>query len=156
MIRNWHTYNAIFTPSEEGYTITFPDFPHCTAQSHSREEGLQIAKKILGNHIYYLEEKRLPIPDPTSRENIEVPEGASLEAIELMMPLIRNEIANAPTPTEVALPQWLISLAEQKKISLSETLKEALLEECLGIKPLPQSEKFSSTLEQLQKLVAQG
>lgn len=155
MIRNWYTYNAVFTPSEEGYIITFPDFPGLTARSSSKEEGIKISKKILGNHIYSLEEKRLPVPAPAANKNIKLAAGAFIEQIELMMPLIRNEIANAPAPAEVTLPEWLLALAEQKKISLSETLKDALLEECLGIKPLPRRENFAATLEQLQKLAEQ-
>lgn len=51
------SYLAVFEPSDEGYSVYFPDLPGCISYGNSYEEAQKEAADSLGLHLY--EKKRM-------------------------------------------------------------------------------------------------
>ena len=46
------SYLAVFEPSDEGYSVYFPDLPGCISYGNSYEEAQKDAADSLGLHLY--------------------------------------------------------------------------------------------------------
>ena len=63
---------------EDGYWIEFPDLEGCQTFGSTLEETMELAQEALGLYLVSLMERKLPVPDPSSIEEIEVPANAKL------------------------------------------------------------------------------
>ena len=48
------TYLAVFEPTEDGYSVYFPDLPGCISVGSDFEDARRQATDALGLHVYVL------------------------------------------------------------------------------------------------------
>ena len=74
-------YAAIFIPaSEGGYAILFPDIPEAFTQGDTLEEGMDMARDVLGIALEEYAKARKPLPEPSSLHAIESAMQAEMQA----------------------------------------------------------------------------
>ena len=57
-----YVYPAIFTPENEGYSVTFPDINACFTQGEDMADALDAAADVLCLSLYNMEENGKEIP----------------------------------------------------------------------------------------------
>lgn len=68
-----YTYVAIFEYRADGINICFPDLPGCISCANTIEEGIYMAKDVLG--LYLLDMKDIDIPIPTEFKKVVLKEN---------------------------------------------------------------------------------
>lgn len=63
-------YIAFIHSNDAGYGISFPDFPGCVSVGTTKEGAIRHGEEALAFHIEGLVEDGLPIPRPTSANDI--------------------------------------------------------------------------------------
>lgn len=80
-MKRYYAYYAVLEPCaniDDGFGVYFPDLDGATSGGMNAEDAAFNAKECLALHLYGLEEEGYPIPKPSEREEIEVPEGCQL------------------------------------------------------------------------------
>lgn len=100
---------VVHKDSDSDYGVSFPDFPGCITAGATQSEALVMAKEALALQIEGLIEDKLPIPAPTSVDDVQ-------------SALARNDSTIAyVTLVEAALP------GPAKRVNI--TIEEATLDE---------------------------
>lgn len=133
MKKDYYVYPAIFSYSDEGISIEFPDLPGCLPCADTTEEAVSNAKEAMGLHLFGMEEDNDSIPEPTSITDIKLESNQVLMLIEVFMPMMREAIQNEAVKKTLTIPRWLNVIAEKNKINFSQVLQAALKEK-LNIK----------------------
>lgn len=121
-------YVAQFEPDEDGtYAVTFPDLDGAMTYGSSKEEAMRNAQEALE---LYLEpdapyQSVMEFPDPTSIEQVEVPEGGFTSYILAEIDLSKYAKSVKKTLT---IPGWLNEEALKRRINFSKVLQDALIE----------------------------
>ena len=128
------TYLAVFEPSDDGYSVYFPDLPGCISFGKDFEEAQREASDSLGLHLYGMEKDGEEIPSPSKRPEIdlETAKGYLVSPVTAFPELVRNELDNRRVKTNVTIPAWLKEEAEKHNTNYSRILETALME-YLGI-----------------------
>lgn len=124
------TYLAVFEPSKSGYGVYFPDLPGCISFGETFVEAQREAANALGLHIYGMEKDGEALPKPSETPEID-PETAPnylVSPVTVFPDLVKNELDNKRVKTNVTLPAWLKTAAEQKGVNYSRVLETALLD----------------------------
>lgn len=127
-----YVYPAVLTQYEGNIGISFPDLPGCVSNADNLEKAAKYAKEVLALHLFGMEEGGYEIPVPSAIDKIKLETNEIPLLVEVYMPLYRAAIENTTTKTTVTMPQWLKTLAEEKKVNFSQVL-QAALKEYLGI-----------------------
>lgn len=133
MKKDYYVYPAIFSYSNDGISIEFPDLPGCLPCADTTEEAVSNAKEAMGLHLFGMEEDNDSIPEPTSITDIKLESNQVLMLIEVFMPMMREAIQNEAVKKTLTIPRWLNVIAEKNKINFSQVLQAALKEK-LNIK----------------------
>jgi len=89
---------------EEGFGVTFPDFPGCVTVGGDLQDAAQKAEEVLDLHIQGLLFDEEEIPEPTSIDRI-VPFA---EGCELCRLLVRAYVPGRSTPVTIHLEDDLL------------------------------------------------
>ena len=123
------TYLAIMEPAGGGsYGAYFPDLPGCSSMGDNFEHANRMAEEALGLHLWSMERDGDPIPVPTAPPFEDTPTGAIIAAVTVFPEIVKNEMDNRATKTNVTIPAWLKNLAERENINFSQVLQTALKE----------------------------
>ncbi len=124
------SYPAVFEPTENGYSVYFPDLPGCITCGSTFEETLKFAEDALGLHLYGMEKDGEQIPQASKNPEIDpdTAEGYFVALVTVYPEIVKNELDNKRIKTNVTLPTWLKELAEQRGVNYSRLLESALLE----------------------------
>lgn len=124
------SYLAVFEPTEEGYSVYFPDLPGCASFGEDFEQAQKQAEVSLGFHLYGLERDGEEIPTPSKKPKIDpdTVEGYLVSMITVFPDLVKNELDNRRIRTNVTIPAWLKKAAEERGVNYSQLLETALLE----------------------------
>lgn len=68
-------------PCSDGFGVYFPDLPGAISGGINAEDAAFNARECLALHLYGMEEDGDPIPNPTPRGEIKLPEGQTLVLI---------------------------------------------------------------------------
>lgn len=122
-----YVYPAVFKLcGDKAYFVHFPDLPTAATEGYSLDEAVYMAEDVLRivAEDYFDRGERLPEPSDIK--------GIRTDADEFVS-LIRAEVRSTKTIKKtVSLPQWMVEKAEEKHISLSRTLQNALAEKLDG------------------------
>lgn len=99
------------------YLIDFKDLPTCATIAPTKIDAVEQANEKLKNYIRYCIENGIDIPFSDVVEN---------EAGNIIYSLIFEEKGEVQVEKEVTLPAWLVALAEENGIELSEFATERL------------------------------
>ena len=127
-MKDTYIFPAIFNYADDGISIEFPDLPGCLSCSDSTEEAFKDAKEAMGLHLWGMEKDNEEIPEPSDIKDIKLSENDIIVMIEVFMPPVRYRINNSFVKKTLSLPNWLNSIAEEKKVNFSQLLQTALKE----------------------------
>lgn len=129
MSQDQYVFPAVFTSTEEGLTISFPDLPGCEATADSTEEGFKHAREALALHLYKMEENHEDIPQPSDATEIQAETNAFVTVIDAWMPPFRKKMENQAVKKTLTIPKWLDDAAKSAGLNDSRILQDALKEE---------------------------
>lgn len=130
-------YPAIFTKWKEGsgYTVEFLDFPEAITEGDNLEEAYFMAQDAL--YLAVLDYETLPEPTTTYMNldlskyfnEYNIPEESFVSLVELDRDYHNKRMSKKVVNTTVTMPEWLKLEAENKKLSFSKLLQNAIKEE---------------------------
>lgn len=118
-----YVYPAVFHPNDDGsYTITFPDLPGCISEGKSLENALNMAQKVLKQHLDVLYEYKEKIPAPSDHKELKV--DAS-DFVNLIRAELKDERAVKKT---ISIQKWQDEMIAEDGLSLSRFVQDKLTE----------------------------
>ena len=128
------TYLAVFEPSNNGYSVYFPDIPGCISYGETFEAARREAADALGLRVYAMEKEGESVPQPSEYPviNPDTAAGYLVSPVTTFPELVRNKLDNRRVKTNVTIPAWLKEEAEKRQANYSHILESALME-YLGI-----------------------
>lgn len=84
-MKRYYAYYVILEPSSDGFGAFFPDLPGTASGGVDVEDAIFESQECLALHLHGMEEDGDPIPEPSSREQIEIPEGCQLALVSIDM-----------------------------------------------------------------------
>lgn len=131
-----YPYPAILEPSEDGYSLFFPDFPGTASGGKNYESAIKNGKDCLSLHIYTMIEDGDKIPKPSSVAKIKGTLGRD-DLFALIEPDIfsikaRLQKKDKSVRIDITIPQSLLKEASYKAkklgINRSKLIQKALQE----------------------------
>lgn len=127
-----YVYPVIQEKCNEGYLISFPDFPGDVTVVEDKEDVVKAAQEVLALNIIMNEDLKRGNPKASEAEEIELKEGQKLFFVHIWMPYYRQIQKVVYVKKTLTIPQWLDEMAKAKGINFSGLLVKALKQE-LGI-----------------------
>lgn len=129
-----YTYLALFEADTDnnGYTITFPDFPGAISEADTLNEASYNAREVLEIYTIMFEDEGKEFPEPSSFKALarELSSDADiLQAISVDTDLVRERERSKVVNKTVTLPSWLVEVGKENKINFSQLLQKAIREE---------------------------
>lgn len=119
-------YPAIFHKEDEGFWISFPDFPECFTEGDDMQQAYEHAVDALGLAIVSRKEENEEIPSPTDVSEIKTDEGF-IVILEFDMLAYLKKHNNKAVKKTLTIPEWLNESASAMGLNFSQVLQEALL-----------------------------
>ena len=116
-------YPALFH-HEDGYWVEFPDLEGCNTCGSSLEETMELAEEALALYLISISERRLPLPVPSSLEDIKHDTNTVATYVSVDMDRYRKN--TKAVKKTLSIPAWLAEEAERNNLSLSKVLQEGL------------------------------
>ena len=111
---------------EEGYWVEFPDLSGCFTNGSTLEETMEMAREALGLYLVSLMEHGQEIPTPSNIMDIHTDDG-QVTYISTDVDAYRRD--TRAVKKMLSIPAWLAKEAENRNISLSKVLQDALKEQ---------------------------
>lgn len=118
-------YPSIIHEEDDGYWIEFPDLEGCQTQGDTMEELMEMAQEALGLYLASLMEGNQEIPPPSDIKDIEA-NGCRATYVSTDVDKYRRD--TRAVKKMLSIPAWLAKEAEDRNISLSKVLQDALKE----------------------------
>ena len=121
-------YPAVFQKEDDGrYFVFFPDIEGCNTQGNNINDAYEMAFDALGLTLSYLEDNKLPIPEPSQPENLDIDESQVVVIVQFdMMEYLKKHESKAVKKT-LSIPSWLNEAAIEQNVNFSQVLQEALM-----------------------------
>lgn len=119
-------YPAIFHREEEGFWVSFPDFPECFTEGDNMETAYEMAVDALGLAITSRKAEKEELPKPSQPDEVIISEG-TLVVVEFdMLEYCKKHNSKAVKKT-LSIPAWLNEEAIAIGVNFSQVLQEALM-----------------------------
>ena len=126
-------YAAVFENCEEGgYSVSFPDLPGCFTEGDTLQEALEMAEEAACGWLSGEIDAGRPIPEATSRENVNEIENGFINILSLDLDEYRRKKGDKAVKKTLTIPAWLNDAAVTAGVNFSQVLQEALKEK-LGV-----------------------
>ncbi|PAD73685.1 type II toxin-antitoxin system HicB family antitoxin [Paenibacillus campinasensis] len=133
-MKDTHIYPVVIEQSDDGVSLYFPDIPGTAVLAPNVVSGIKEAKMMLIDRLIEMEDKNLPIPEPSDLRDIELyNETDRIAIVDVFLPPYRDEAANKAVTKNCTLPKWLRDASEEAGLNFSQVLQNGL-KEALGIK----------------------
>ena len=119
-------YPARFHREEEGFWVTFPDFPECFTEGDNMELAYEMAVEALGLAITSRKAENQEIPIASQPDTITIEEGILVVVEFDMLEYCKKHNSRAVKKT-LSIPEWLNEEAIAMGINFSQVLQEALM-----------------------------
>ena len=126
MRKDNYSYIAVVSFDDDGISIEFPDLDGCFTCVDSEDEVPQMAREVLGLHLWSMEKDDEVIPDPSKLKDIKLDENETSMFVDVFMPPIRDRINNRVVKKTLTIPHWLNVEAERKGVNFSMVLQNGL------------------------------
>ena len=127
-----YKFPALIVKEEDGFVVEFPDLEDAFTQGDTWEEAFENAEDVLNLMLWNREENNIPIPQPSSIDEIDVPTNTTIALFKADTLEYRKLHDTRSVRKNVTIPSWLNTLAINKNINFSNLLQNALMNE-LGI-----------------------
>lgn len=128
MKKDNYSYIAAVSFDDDGISVNFPDLNGCFTCAETETEIFQMAKEVLGLHLWSMEREGELIPEPSNIKNIKLEENETAMLVEIFMPPVRDRIDNRVVKKTLTIPQWLNAEAERQGVNFSQVLQNGLKE----------------------------
>lgn len=118
-------YPAVFTKSDFGYTVEFPDLPGCVTQGETLEEAFEMAEDVASGWILTSIEDGEDIPKPSEIDMLKSP-SVFINFVGLDIEEYAKQYSTKSVKKTLTIPEWLNRLAEKEEINFSKELQKAL------------------------------
>ena len=123
-----YVYPAVFThESTGGFSISFPDVPHCYTQGEDINDGFEMATDVLALTLYSIEKDGKPIPTASDVKSIPVGEDSFATLVMCDTDAYKKMHNNKAVKKTLSIPKWLNEEAVEHGINFSQTLQDALV-----------------------------
>ena len=119
-------YPAIFHKEDDGFWVSFPDFPECLTEGDNMDQAYEMAFEALGLAITSRKEEGESIPSPSPIGSIDVEDGILTIINFDMREYLKKHNSKAVKKT-LSIPEWLNEEALKLGLNFSQVLQEALM-----------------------------
>ena len=120
-------YPAVFHKEDDGFWISFPDFPECFTEGDDMQQAYEMAVDALGLAITSRQKEKEEIPVPTDISEIEENDGFIVVLEFDMLAYLKKHNSKAVKKT-LTIPEWLNESATAMGLNFSQVLQEALMQ----------------------------
>lgn len=120
-------YPAVFHKEDDGFWVSFPDFPECFTEGDDMQQAYEMANDALGLAITSRQEEKEEIPAPTDVCELGVTEGTIVILEFDMLAYLKKHNSKAVKKT-LTIPEWLNESATAMGLNFSQVLQEALMQ----------------------------
>ncbi|MHB8075636.1 type II toxin-antitoxin system HicB family antitoxin [Desulfosporosinus fructosivorans] len=127
-------YPACFYPSEDGYTVVFPDLPGCVTEGDTLPEAMDMAIDAASGWLLGEVEENKQLPKATNIKNV-IPneyENGFVSLIGVDLDEYSQKHGHKAVKKTLTIPAWLNAIAEENNVNFSQVLQSALKDQ-LGI-----------------------
>ena len=119
-------YPAVFHKEDNGFWISFPDFPECFTEGDDMQQAYEMAVDALGLAIVSRSEEKEEIPNPTDVSAVKADDGFIVVLEFDMLAYLKKHNSKAVKKT-LTIPEWLNESATAMGLNFSQVLQEALI-----------------------------
>lgn len=119
-------YPAVFHKEDNGFWISFPDFPECFTEGDDMQQAYERAVDALGLAIVSRNEEKEEIPNPTDVSEVKADDGFIVVLEFDMLAYLKKHNSKAVKKT-LTIPEWLNESATAMGLNFSQVLQEALI-----------------------------
>ena len=119
-------YPAVVHKDEDGFWLEFPDLSGCFTDGDNIEELMNNAEEALGTYLAVKLENEEQFPQASDISKIKKSQGDITTYVSADVNKYHKD--TKAVKKMISIPSWLAKAAEEKSISLSKVLQEALLE----------------------------
>lgn len=112
---------------EEGYWLEFPDLPGCQTTGETIEETLQHAEEAMGLYLATLMENGQTLPTASSLASVRIRKGEEKTYVSVDVEAYHRD--TKAVKKTVSIPAWQAKATEEKHLSLSKILQNAITAE---------------------------
>ena len=127
-----YIYAVVLQKEEDGYLVTFPNFPEQMTEAKTESEAIVSAQEVLALCISDNEDLGEESPEPKKQEEIILEDNEKLVYVHLWMPYFRKTEKIVYVKKTLTIPKWIDEMAKAKNINFSSVLVKGLKRE-LGI-----------------------
>ncbi|MGE4272815.1 MAG: type II toxin-antitoxin system HicB family antitoxin [Desulfitobacterium sp.] len=127
-------YPACFYPSDEGFTVVFPDLSGCVTEGETLAHAMEMAEDAASGWLLgeIEENKKLPDASAISEVVADEYENGFVSLIGIDLDAYALKYSSKSVKKTLTIPQWLNTIAEEKGVNFSAILQESLKDH-LGI-----------------------
>lgn len=125
-------YPAVFHKEDDGFWISFPDFPECFTEGDDMQQAYEMAVDALGLAITSRQKEKEEIPAPTDVSELKTTDGFIVVLEFDMLAYLKKHNSRAVKKT-LTIPEWLNESASAMGLNFSQVLQEALMQK-IGVK----------------------
>lgn len=125
-------YPAVFHQEDNGFWVSFPDFPECFSDGDDMTEAYEMATDALGLAITSRLESKEEVPQASQPNEINASEGFVV-VVGFDLWEYRKKHNSKAVKKTLSIPEWLNEAALSMGLNFSQVLQEALLEK-VGMK----------------------
>ena len=94
-MKDTYCFPAIFTKTQEGISVAFPDLPGCVTCADNHLEAAKMARDCLGSWLYTSERDNefIPVPSNLFKLKDELKDNQIIVRVRVYMPTIRSIFA---------------------------------------------------------------
>lgn len=127
-----YVYTAVFTATDDGYSVSVPDLPGCITGGADIAEALSMVDDAAAMWLWDAENKGEPIPPATPMDEIGITSDQMKSIVLLDTDAYRRMNDNRAVKKTLSIPSWLNAEAERAGVNFSQILQDGLRQR-LGI-----------------------
>ena len=120
-------YPAVFHKENDGFWVSFPDFPECFTEGDDMQQAYEMAGDALGLAITSRQTEKKEIPVPSDISEIKTDDGFTVVLEFDMLAYLKKHNSKAVKKT-LTIPEWLNESATAMGLNFSQVLQEALMQ----------------------------
>lgn len=120
-------YPAVFHKENDGFWVSFPDFPECFTEGDDMQQAYEMAVDALGLAITSRQTEKEEIPVPSDISEIKTDDGFIVVLEFDMLAYLKKHNSKAVKKT-LTIPEWLNESATAMGLNFSQVLQEALMQ----------------------------
>jgi predicted RNase H-like HicB family nuclease len=121
-----YAYPAIFTPTDDGYDVYFPDLFGCRTCADTLPEAVEMAEDAAETWLLLTEKEGGEIPASSVPSEIAVTAPQIVSIVKADTEAYRRRVDSHAVKKTLTIPAWLNYEAEAANINFSNVLQDAL------------------------------